>query len=83
MPEPHKTRHQPHPLPRRLHLSDGEWSYQIGDHGVRIRCPDLGKTTYVHFGKMTSTENPEADHPRITPAAVINYIEANREQLLQ
>ena len=58
------------------------WSYQVGDSGIRIRCPDMTKTKYVTknvvLGVCISTSLKDV---QITPADVSKYIENNREQL--
>jgi len=45
-------RRTPNPLPRKLHMPSGVWSYDVGKSGVQIRTPDCEKTVYVGLDKL-------------------------------
>lgn len=45
-------RRTPKPLPRKLHMPSGEWSYDVGKAGIRIRTPDCERTVYVTADKL-------------------------------
>jgi hypothetical protein len=37
------------PLPRRIHLRSGTWTYRVGPSGVQIRDPELTRTVFVRL----------------------------------
>ncbi len=78
------------PLPRKIHLPSGEWSYKVGRSGVRIRTPDCSKTDYVPFETLLGLSQSQVDDMKfdfsevnkpmfsdthVTPAAVKDYVE--------
>jgi hypothetical protein len=54
----------PKPLPRKLHMPSGVWSYKVGGTGVRIRTPDCLKTVYVPADKLLGEDMDDIYYAR-------------------
>jgi hypothetical protein len=86
MGEKKKKKTASSPLPRKIHMGTGEWSYQIGKTGVNIRTPDLTKTQFIPFTKMfgMTPAEVEAAHDNhslnVKPNDVRDYIAEHLEQ---
>lgn len=55
---------KPKPLPRKLHLPDGIWSYQPGKVGVKIRTPDNLRSYYVKLPDLLGVPMAEIRRAR-------------------
>lgn len=71
----------PDPLKRKIHLTSGEWSYETGSSGVRVRTPDCENTTFVGLDKLLGMDMEEAKKHPVKPQTIKEYIEANEKSL--
>ena len=69
------------PLKRKIHIGNAEWSYVIGRTGIKVRNPDLTKTTYVQYETMYGPIDVDRMQYKRTfhvkPSDVKAYIEKN------
>ena len=69
------------PLPRKINLPSGEWSFQIGRTGVNIRNPTLTKTTFVSYQDLFHMTPEEIERMKdnrtftAKPSDIRDYIE--------
>lgn len=78
-------RHRPRPLKKTLRMREGDvWSYEVGGKGVRIRTPDMKKTTYVKIEDVVDDLLAFLTYDRqaVKPHVVAKYIRENRSRLL-
>lgn len=71
----------PRPLKKKIHITDhgetnGEWSYQIGRNGVRIRTPDMKTTVYKGFHDLLNGEFDGDEQVSIKPSDIKEYLKA-------
>lgn len=71
----------PEPLGRKIHLRSGEWSYETGSAGVRVRTPDCSNTTYIGLDKLLGMSMEDAKKHPVKPQTIKEYIEAHEQEL--